>query len=165
MKTYPRWFKQETVRGEQNAASFAGGYSRGESGVVVGREMEKVDAGAAQAAGSPRFSIAKIWTDRYPDIFVDSNYKRSRTETRIVLTVIFLVMATVAGMWFYWDEHYLSTNSDFTYNIGLTGGILLLVAFTYSLRKRLRFLRNSGTLVVWYYVHLVAGARLGSHPI
>lgn len=157
MKTYPKWFKQETVRGEQDAASFIGGYAPSEHSPAAKRGVEKVDAGGVQAGAAPRFSMATIWADRYPDIFVDANYKRSRTETRVVLSVIFLVMAIVASMWFYWEGHSLPTDSDLIYNMGLVGGILLLVAFAYTLRKRLRILRRSGSLVAWYYIHLVAG--------
>jgi hypothetical protein len=157
MKTYPKWFKQETVRGEQDAASFIGGYAPSERSPAAKREVEKADVGGVQAGADPRVSVATMWADRYPDMFVDANYKRSRTETRVVLTVVFLVMAAVAGMWFYWEKNSLPAGSDLIYNMGLAGGVLLLVAFTYALRKRLRIFRRSGDLVVWYYVHLVAG--------
>jgi hypothetical protein len=46
---------------------------------------------------------------------------------------------------------------DVGYNLGLTGGLMMLVMLLYPLRKRARFLRNWGILPIWFRWHMVLG--------
>lgn len=46
---------------------------------------------------------------------------------------------------------------DVGYNLGLVGGVLMLLLLPYSLRKRLRILRSSGAMKVWFLFHIWAG--------
>jgi len=43
------------------------------------------------------------------------------------------------------------------YNLGLVGGILMLLLLPYSLRKRLRILQGSGAMKAWFLFHIWAG--------
>ncbi len=46
---------------------------------------------------------------------------------------------------------------DTGYNLGLVGGIMMLVMLLYSARKRFRFLQNWGPLPIWFRWHMVLG--------
>jgi hypothetical protein len=46
---------------------------------------------------------------------------------------------------------------DLGYNLGLTGGLMLLILLLYPLRKRVRFFENFGFLPSWFKWHMVLG--------
>ena len=46
---------------------------------------------------------------------------------------------------------------DFGYNLGLTGGLMMLLLLLYPLRKRIRIFQNIGILPVWFKWHMVLG--------
>lgn len=47
--------------------------------------------------------------------------------------------------------------SDFGYNLGLTGGLLMLSLLLYPLRKRVRLLAQWGSMEGWFKYHMFAG--------
>lgn len=55
------------------------------------------------------------------------------------------------------DEDYISASSGLGYALGLSGGIMLLVLLTYSLRKRVRRLRNLFHIRYWFRLHMMLG--------
>ena len=102
-------------------------------------------------------SAAELFSDRYPDYFADLNNLRSKTESRIVLSVLSIVALGVIVAWIFWQEQYFRTDGDLVYYMGLTGGILLLIAALYALRKRVKLFSKIGNMATWYYIHLTAG--------
>jgi hypothetical protein len=46
---------------------------------------------------------------------------------------------------------------DIGYNLGLAGGVMMLILLTYPLRKRISFLNNIGILPTWFRWHMVLG--------
>jgi hypothetical protein len=50
-----------------------------------------------------------------------------------------------------------TAGSDFGYNLGLVGGLLLLSLLGYSLRKRIRFLERLGAMNSWFRYHMFVG--------
>ncbi len=46
---------------------------------------------------------------------------------------------------------------DFGYNLGLAGGLMMLVLLLYPLRKRVKFFENFGILPSWFKWHMVLG--------
>jgi hypothetical protein len=46
---------------------------------------------------------------------------------------------------------------DFGYNLGLAGGVMMLLLLLYPLRKRWKFLENFGFLPYWFKWHMVLG--------
>jgi hypothetical protein len=46
---------------------------------------------------------------------------------------------------------------DFGYNLGLIGGVMMLLLLLYPLRKRWKFLENFGFLPYWFKWHMVLG--------
>ena len=102
-------------------------------------------------------SAAALFADRYPDYFADLNNIRSRTESRVVLMTLSVITISVITAWIVWQEQYFHTDGDLVYYMGLTGGILMLVATMYSLRKRIKLFNKFGMVSTWYYVHLLGG--------
>lgn len=78
---------------------------------------------------------------------------KATLRTAIALSVALLL---AAGGWVIGHQPYTAGDS-IGYNLGLVGGILMLLLLPYSLRKRLRILRNSGTMRVWFLFHIWAG--------
>lgn len=115
------------------------------------------DAGEEVSGPQMHFSAAKLFADRYPEYFADSNNQRSMVESRLVLTTLALITIAVLAAWAVWDERYFHTDGDLVYYMGLVGGVLILVTLLYSLRKRVKAFKKMGKMSTWYYVHLVAG--------
>ena len=46
---------------------------------------------------------------------------------------------------------------DLGYNLGLTGGVMMLVMLLYPLRKRVRYFQKWGALSIWFKWHMVLG--------
>src|ERR1700693_1777268 len=46
---------------------------------------------------------------------------------------------------------------DFGYNLGLTGGLMMLAMLLYPLRKRVKRFNNIGALPNWFRWHMVLG--------
>lgn len=55
------------------------------------------------------------------------------------------------------EEDYISASSGLGYALGLGGGIMVLLLLTYSLRKRVRALRNLFHLRYWFRLHMTLG--------
>lgn len=47
--------------------------------------------------------------------------------------------------------------SDMGYNLGLTGGVMVLLLFLYPLRKRFRFMHDLGPAKYWFAAHMALG--------
>jgi hypothetical protein len=55
----------------------------------------------------------------------------------------------------YWGNY--TPGSEIGYNLGLTGGIMMLVLFLYPLRKHLRVMHNLGPAKYWFALHMAMG--------
>jgi len=113
--------------------------------------------GQPQTVTPLELSAVKLLADRYPSFMASSNEARSKTESRFVLVVLLMITAVVIAAWVMWDQRYFNSDSDLVYNMGLYGGIMMLVTLLYALRKRVRFMKKLGDMSGWYYVHLVMG--------
>lgn len=73
---------------------------------------------------------------------------------------IFLVVVTLV-MGLGWiatsSQKYYKPGDDFGYNLGLVGGVMLLMLLLYPLRKRIRFLNGIGLLPAWFKWHMIFG--------
>jgi hypothetical protein len=56
-----------------------------------------------------------------------------------------------------WGDINFQQGIDFHYNVGLIGGIMMLVVLLYAFRKRVRFMKKLGSIESWYYFHLLGG--------
>lgn len=70
-----------------------------------------------------------------------------------VLAVSLLVgMAWLIGRWGDFEP-----GSETGYNLGLAGGIMMLILFLYPLRKHFRFMHSLGPAKYWFAVHMTMG--------
>jgi hypothetical protein len=74
-----------------------------------------------------------------------------------VRTLWLIVAALVASVWVVSELELYTPGSDFGYNLGLAGGIMMLLLLLYPLRKHVRFLNVLGKLKHWFSLHMVLG--------
>lgn len=72
------------------------------------------------------------------------------------VAVATVAVLTGAGAYVAFNEPY-GAGSPLGYNLGLVGGVLMLMLLPYALRKRLRCLRQVGTMRGWFLFHIAAG--------
>ena len=150
MIDFVQWKDRRETAGSEKEPSFG---SPGGSSADGAKE----DHGDREARPSMHLSAATLFTDRYPDYFADLNNIRSRAESRVVLGIMLVITIGVISAWIVWQEQYFHTDSDLIYYMGLTGGVLMLVATTYSLRKRIKLFNKLGRVSTWYWVHMFGG--------
>jgi hypothetical protein len=73
------------------------------------------------------------------------------------LLISLLVFAVLFVGWHVREEEYLTAESGLGYALGIGGGVLMLLLLLYSLRKRVRFLRNWGATKYWFRAHMILG--------
>ena len=71
--------------------------------------------------------------------------------------VVIMVAALVIGAWVISRSTSYTPGSDLGYNLGLAGGIMMLLVLVYSLRKRFRFMFKLGDMKPWFVVHIALG--------
>lgn len=103
------------------------------------------------------FSALKLLAARYPSFIASANEARSKTESRLVLTILLTIVVIIIAAWMQWDQRYFHSDSDLVYYMGLCGGIMLLTTLLYALRKRMGLMKKMGELSKWYYAHLTMG--------
>jgi len=72
--------------------------------------------------------------------------------------VLYLVLAGLT--WLVWQVSKLglfTAASNTGYWIGVTGGVLMLLLFSYPMRKHFRFMHRLGSAKPWFVVHMVLG--------
>jgi hypothetical protein len=141
------WREKQEAVGSEEGSSFGALPDYGNEG----------DAETNLQQSQTQFSAAKILADRYPEYFSDTNYTRSKSESRIVLSILAILTLAVVAAWNKWDARYFNTDGDVVYYMGLTGGIFILLTLLYAARKRVKLLKNFGKLSTWYYIHLSTG--------
>lgn len=67
------------------------------------------------------------------------------------------VAALVGAAWLFSRHADYAPGSALGYNLGLAGGIALLLVFLYPLRKRLRFMHAWGASKGWFALHMACG--------
>jgi len=66
----------------------------------------------------------------------------------------------ITALMFGWQanlENYISSESGIGYFLGVIGGSMMLIMLLYSLRKRLRFMRNWFAAKYWFRMHMMFG--------
>lgn len=73
----------------------------------------------------------------------------------------FALVGAAIALWFlgaqFYDEEYYVAEEGLGYWLGLVGGVLMLLAYIYSMRKHFRFLRFTGILSHWLRIHIWFG--------
>lgn len=73
------------------------------------------------------------------------------------LGFVLAVALLIGAAWLigYWGDY--KPGSETGYNLGLAGGIMMLVLFLYPLRKHFRFMRGLGPAKYWFAIHMAMG--------
>lgn len=74
---------------------------------------------------------------------------------RFLWAVLLLLMGY--GVWWIGAAGYYTPGSVLGYNLGLAGGVCMLLLFTYPLRKYVRFMRGWGAIKYWFGLHMTLG--------
>lgn len=73
------------------------------------------------------------------------------------VAVYLVISALVLAVWRVSQYGYFKAGDDTGYWIGVAGGVMMLLLFTYPLRKYFSFARNWGRMKWWFLVHMVLG--------
>lgn len=73
------------------------------------------------------------------------------------MLVYLAITALVAGAWKFSQMGFFKAGDDMGYWIGVAGGVMMLLLFSYPLRKNFNFSRNWGRIKWWFVVHMVLG--------
>ncbi len=68
------------------------------------------------------------------------------------LAALFVASAIVVR-----SKDWYQPGSDFGYNLGLVGGILMLLLLVYPLKKRIKALQRFGSTKPWFVFHMICG--------
>lgn len=68
-----------------------------------------------------------------------------------------LLTGLIGAAWLITQLQLFKANDDVSYWIAVTGGVMMLVLFTYPLRKYLRFMQRLGKVKWWFWFHLFLG--------
>ncbi|MDX8385207.1 MAG: hypothetical protein R8M11_01675 [Gallionella sp.] len=81
--------------------------------------------------------------------------KSNNHSWEIYLAVVTLIMAI--GYFVLSPQKLFKPGDDIGYNIGLAGGIMMIVLLLYPLRKRVSFMSKLGVLPTWFRWHMIFG--------
>ena len=73
------------------------------------------------------------------------------------LWIYLLLTLLVLGAWQLSQRGYFKAGDDIGYWIGVAGGVMMLLLFSYPMRKYLRPLHRLGKVKWWFLVHMVLG--------
>lgn len=85
--------------------------------------------------------------------------KQFKKETRggVSLSFWFLVAALLFAAWAAGKQGIYTPGSELGYNLGLVGGIMMLLLLLYSFSKRIRILRSIIPIKYWFMFHMTMG--------
>lgn len=123
------------------------------------------DATAAAANRAQREDIRKkvaiareiLSDNEVPTAVVEKDNQKFGREAHFVTSIFSLLVAAMLVTWFFWDDNYLANEEDLIYDLGLIGGIMMLLQFIYAARKRSKKMRRWGLLKNWFSVHTFIG--------
>lgn len=73
------------------------------------------------------------------------------------IAILLLVSILVVLAWLVWSGDLYEAGSDFGYNLGLVGGLLMVTLLLYPIRKRSGSYDRFGKMETWFKFHMVAG--------
>jgi len=85
---------------------------------------------------------------------------KEKSATRILGgdTIVYLVLvALIWGAWQISQLGFFEAGDDTGYWLGVTGGSMMLLLFSYPLRKHFRFMQGLGRVKWWFLVHMLLG--------
>ncbi|MBU0481826.1 MAG: hypothetical protein KKG47_12075 [Proteobacteria bacterium] len=89
---------------------------------------------------------------------VDYTFMQAAPILRYSLLTFFCCVVVVLGFgWFLKDENYFTPESGIGYNLGIIGGIMMLMLLLYPLRKKFPLQKIFGPVKLWFNLHIVLG--------
>jgi hypothetical protein len=85
---------------------------------------------------------------------------QEQTATRLIAGDTVVYIALTALVWATWQVSQMGlfkAGDDVGYWIGVAGGVMLLLLFSYPLRKHFRFAHSWGKVKWWFLVHMLLG--------
>ena len=79
----------------------------------------------------------------------------ARLQADLALYLLIALMTLVA--WRFSRAGYFEAGDDVGYWIGVAGGVMMLMLFSYPLRKHFRFMHGWGKVKWWFWVHMLLG--------
>ncbi|TXT38870.1 MAG: hypothetical protein FD135_2530 [Comamonadaceae bacterium] len=80
-----------------------------------------------------------------------------RSSLPLDVMIYVLIALLVVGVWKISKMGLFEAGDDTGYWIGVVGGVMMLLLFTYPLRKHFNFARNWGRVKWWFLVHMLLG--------
>ncbi|MDH5547199.1 MAG: hypothetical protein OEZ43_16550 [Gammaproteobacteria bacterium] len=111
----------------------------------------------AGKSGSGEGRASSVKEDAIPETVIQEDNKKFGREAKIVTTIFAVLVAVLLVTWYSWRDEYLMNAEDLIYNMGLIGGIMMLLQFVYSMRKRVDKMRRWGNLRFWFLFHTFIG--------
>ena len=68
-----------------------------------------------------------------------------------------MVAVSIVYMWSLRDQNLIRAADGIGYWLGIVGSLLMVALLFYPLRKRIRFLKNTGTVKFWFQTHMLFG--------
>lgn len=87
----------------------------------------------------------------------DEKQNRFTSSLPVDLLVYLVITALVLSVWQISRMGIFEAGDDTGYWLGVVGGVMMLLLFSYPLRKHFRFTRNWGRVKWWFLVHMVLG--------
>jgi hypothetical protein len=101
----------------------------------------------------------RVPADACPDAGSDAGSGRPAKPSplRGDLAIYLLLTLLVGAAWFIAEQKLFKPNDDTSYWIAVAGGSMMLLLFTYPLRKHFRFMQGLGKVKWWFWFHLFLG--------
>ena len=81
--------------------------------------------------------------------------RKARLFTDVSLYILLTLL--IVGAWRFSRMGYYRSGDDVGYWMGVAGGVMMLLLFSYPLRKYFRFMQRLGKVKWWFVVHMVLG--------
>lgn len=115
------------------------------------KRAARAHARAPQAAGEPAAAQALDAAD------APRRGSQKDHPGRADLLLYLLLAALIAAAWQVSHMGLFKSNDDVSYWIAVTGGSMMLMLFSYPLRKYVRFMQGLGKVRWWFWLHLCFG--------
>ena len=73
------------------------------------------------------------------------------------IAIYLLLLALTVGAWQFSRMELFKAGDDTGYWIGVAGGVMMLILFSYPMRKHFAFARNGGQMKWWFWFHMALG--------
>ena len=88
-----------------------------------------------------------------PGLTSDERAPRAASDAWLYAVLIGLTL----GAWWFSRQHYFEAGDRVGYWLGVAGGVMMLLLFSYPLRKHFRFMHRLGKVKWWFLVHMTLG--------